>query len=240
VLQVTLDRPEVRNALDAEAFDQLGAAFVDAAADRSVGSVVLAGAGGTFCAGADLRSLGSNGGDARGPSAAEVIERFPKPILAAVDGAAVGFGFTMLLLCDLVVVSRDARLAAPFVRLGIGPDAGSSMLLPERVGWQQASLALYTGDWIDAETAVTTGIALRSEPPEDVLATTLDLAGRIAAMPGEAIVETKRLLLLGRRGACEVARREEGLAFDRLRTNRPGPPLTVPDPGAGVVRPTSG
>ena len=85
--------------------------------------------------------------------------------MAAVNGAAVGIGFTMLLHCDLVLVSENARLRAPFTRMGVAPEAGSSFLLPRRMGRQQAALALFTSDWIQPEEAVAHGLAVRCAQP---------------------------------------------------------------------------
>lgn len=216
VLLLTFDRPEVRNALDAVAFAELTSSLDAAAADDKVGAVVLTGAPGAFCAGADLRSLGDNHGRVDQPSAAEVVERFPKPMLAAVNGAAVGFGFTVLLLCDLVLVARGARLRAPFVPLGLAPDAASSRTLPERVGWQRAAHLFLTGGWLEADDAVASGIAWAIEPPDSLLAATVALAAEIAAMPRAAVVETKQLLVRSRRAACADAREAEQRAFARL------------------------
>lgn len=216
VLLLTFDRPEVRNALDAAAFAELTGSLDAAAADDTVGTVVLTGASGAFCAGADLRSLGRNHGEADRPSAAEVVERFPKPLLAAVDGAAVGFGFTVLLLCDLVLVAPSARLRAPFVPLGLVPDAASSRTLPERVGWQAAAHLLFAGGWLGADDAVASGIAWAVEPPETLVVTTVALAAEIAAMPRDAVMETKRLLVRSRRAGCADAREAEQSAFARL------------------------
>jgi enoyl-CoA hydratase/carnithine racemase len=124
-----------------------------------------------------------------------VAATFPKPLIAAVNGLAVGIGCTILAHCDIVLVADSARLRAPFVSLGVVPEAASSRLLPERMGWQAAAELLFTAQWLDADAAVDTGIARRKVAHERLLDEALDLARRIAAMPITSLVETKKLLL---------------------------------------------
>ena len=136
--------------------------------------VVFTGAGKAFCAGTDLLEMAETVDAASAatrvtrtgfPAFVDVLQEFPKPLLAAVNGAAVGLGFTMLAHCDLVFVSDNARLLAPFTNMGVAPEAASSYLLPRRMGRQQASLSLFTSDWISAEDAVATGLAVRQCAP---------------------------------------------------------------------------
>jgi len=145
-----------------------------------------------------------------------VLESFPKPVVAAVNGVGVGIGFTMLLHCDLVLMARSARIKVPFISLGVTTEASASLLLPAVLGWQRASEVLYTEPWIDAEQAVADGIALRAVDDDRLLPEALDLARHIGGLPLGPVVETKRLLLAGRADAVRAARERELDAFQRL------------------------
>jgi enoyl-CoA hydratase/carnithine racemase len=143
----------------------------------------------------------------------DVVVAFDKPLLAAVHGVAMGLGFTVLGHVDLVLMDEGALLRAPFAELGVPPEAASSWLLPERMGWQQAAAALLASEWIDAERAVASGLAYRSCPAGTVLEETLALAGRIAAYPPRVTREIKRLMSAGRRPEIVAARAREEAAF---------------------------
>jgi enoyl-CoA hydratase/carnithine racemase len=121
-----------------------------------------------------------------------------------------------LLHCDVVLIAQGARLRAPFVPLGVVPEAAGSLLLPAVMGGQRAALALYTGEWITADEAVACGLALRVVERDSLLADTLDLADRIARMPVSSLVETKRLVLASRLDAIRAARIREDTAFARM------------------------
>ena len=157
----------------------------------------------------------------------DTLAAFPKPVLAAVNGSAVGLGFTMLAHCDIVLVSERARLLAPFTTMGVAPEAASSYLLPRRMGRQQASLSLFTSDWISAEDAVATGLAVRLCPAETLVAETLELATRIAAKSLPSLMATKRLLLDAEREGIARARELENAAFAEL--------LSLPNARDGVL-----
>lgn len=146
----------------------------------------------------------------------DAISTFPKPLLAAVNGAAVGIGFTMLLHCDAVVVSELARLRAPFTRMGVAPEAASSYLLPRRAGRQRAAVAFFTSDWIGPEDAVERGLAVKVAAPDRLLDDTLELASRMAEHPLPSLMATKRLLLDAEQEGIAHARRLEGAAFAEL------------------------
>ena len=171
---LTFNRPDRANAFNEELY-HAAADALRAARDRRRrrASVVFTGAGKAFCAGTDLLEMAETvdagvGGDRSRngfPAFVDVLQEFPKPLLAAVNGAAVGLGFTMLAHCDIVFVSDRARLLAPFTNMGVAPEAASSYLLPRRMGRQQASLSLFTSDWISAEDAVATGLAVQQCRP---------------------------------------------------------------------------
>jgi enoyl-CoA hydratase/carnithine racemase len=217
---LTFDRPDVLNAFDQSLWYATAAALEDAAADDDVRCVVLTGAGRAFSAGQDLGEMSdpsSFGDDVPGYQRfMPVLETFPKPVIAAVNGVGVGIGLTMLLHCDLVLMSTEARLRAPFISLGVTTEASASVLLPAVLGWQRAAEVLLTEPWIDAETAVATGIALRAVPPEALLDEALRLARHVGTLPLGPVVETKRLLLAGRADAVRAARERELAAFERL------------------------
>jgi len=220
---VTFDRPEARNAFNLSLYQAVTAAMAEAAADPAVHVLVLTGAGTAFCAGQDLKEMAAIAAGT-GPPGVEkgfrglldVVGAFPKPLLAAVNGVGVGLGFTLLAHCDLVFISDDARLRAPFAELGVPPEAASSYLFPAVLGWQRAAQVLFSGPWVSAAEAVEWGIALRRCPPDELLEVTMDVARQIAGAPLDALVESKRLLLASRDEAVAAARRREDEAFTRL------------------------
>ncbi len=148
------------------------------------------------------------------------LSTFDLPLLAAVNGVGVGIGLTMLLHCDLVYIGRSARLRAPFVSLGLVPEAGSSFLLQAIVGPQPAAEILYSTAWIDAERAVALGLAAAAFHDDELLERAVEHASEIAAQPRAALQATKRLLLGVRADALEAARRREEPAM-ALRIGSP-------------------
>jgi len=219
---LTLHRPERLNAFNQALWCATRDALADAAGNPAVACVVITGAGRAFSAGQDLTEMADPGALATGDeepgyrSFMPVLESFPKPLVAAVNGVGVGIGLTMLLHCDLVLMAESARLRAPFVSLGVTTEASASVLLPATVGWQAAAHLLFTEPWIDAATALRLGLAWRVVPDEDLLAETMALARTIAAMPVSSLVATKRLLLAGRLDAVRAARLREEAEFERL------------------------
>ncbi len=222
---VTLDRPEARNALDTEHYEALADALGGAAGRPDLAVLVITGTHGAFCAGQDLGEMGRLADLA--PSArprtehpfqrfVAALESFPKPLVAAVNGVAVGLGVTMLPYCDLVLVAEDARLRAPFASLGVVPEAGGSFTLPVAMGQQQAAWALLTGAWIDAATAQASGLAWRVCAPDQLLAEALAVAHAMARLPVVSLVETKRLVRTGWVDAAKSARAREEAVFARL------------------------
>jgi enoyl-CoA hydratase/carnithine racemase len=218
---LTLSRPKSLNAFDDDLYDAVRDALHEAAARPDVATVVITGEGRAFSAGQDLGEMAaprrhSDGAPHGFLPFIEVVECFPKPLLAAVNGLGVGIGLTLLLHCDLVFMADSARLRVPFVPLGVTTEAGSSLLLPVRVGWQEAARLLYTAAWMDAEEALRSGIAWRVCTTEALLSETLAVAREIAAMPVDSLVATKRLLLAARGEAVRAARERENEAFARL------------------------
>jgi len=228
VVVLTFNRPERRNALDRTAFAELTGALRAADGDHEVGAVVLAGAPPAFCAGADLDELKTLSDDdprALGPVFEELLDtlaRLSVPLIAAVDGAAVGLGATLLLHCDVVVAGDQARLRFPFVPLGVTVEAGAGALLPELVGAQQAARLLLTGCWVDADEAMSLGLA--AVRAVAALPAAMELARAVAAQPREAVRTTRALLAALRRPSVDAARAEERVAWARLQNRRPVDP----------------
>jgi enoyl-CoA hydratase/carnithine racemase len=211
---ITFDRPEARNAFNTKMYAAAAAAFDEAAADDDVRVVVVTGAGPTFTAGQDLRELAAlaqsdlAGTDAKEhgfPQLLDAVGRFDKPLIAAVNGAAVGLGFTLLAHTDLVFVAESARLRVPFAEYGVPPEAASSYLFPQRLGWQRAASVLFTGDWVSAAEAVEWGIALRACPDDELVPAALAEAARIARAPVPALRGIKRLMQAWQRPLIQAA-----------------------------------
>lgn len=226
---ITFRRPEARNAMDTALYGAVAQGLDDAATGDDVAVVVLTGEGTAYCAGQDLAEMGRLGNEADRDSATQVeaeehgfrrfitaIETFPKPIVAAVNGVAVGVGTTMLPYCDIVLVSETARFRLPFAPLGVVPEAGSSYTLPIVMGWRAAAHALFTAEWFDAQAALDCGLASRVCAPESLLDEAMAVAHAMARMPVVSLVETKRLLLVTRIDAARAARAREEDVFARL------------------------
>jgi enoyl-CoA hydratase/carnithine racemase len=215
---LTLNRPRSKNAFNDDLYDAAREALASAADDPDVAVVVITGAEGAFSAGQDLGEMDNRRvHDDDLPHGfmpfIDTLQSFPKPLLAAVNGVAVGIGVTMLLHCDLVWVADGVRLRAPFVSLGIPTEAGSSALFPARIGWQAAAHMLFTAAFIDAEKAVEIGLAWRRSSPDRLLDDVMEVAEDIAANPVSALVANKRLLLEARLPAAKQARQREETAL---------------------------
>lgn len=216
---VTFDRPDRANAFDFALYRAATAALSEADGDDSVGAVVLTGAGRSFTAGTDLAEMADTADGGSVPpfdTFLDAVVAFGKPLIAAVNGAGVGLGFTLLAHCDLVLISENARLRAPFTLLGVVPEAASSYLLPLRMGHQRATEALLTSDWVSAADAVAAGLALRRYPPDELVPAAIELGAKIAAHPPASVRATKALITAPRRGPVLEARRREGAAFTEI------------------------
>jgi enoyl-CoA hydratase/carnithine racemase len=213
---LTLNRPEKANAFDAALYETAATALRDAADDESVSAVVVTGAGAVFSAGIDIHAMTAGDIGSAFRAFVEMVAGFPKPLLAAVNGAAVGIGFTMLLHFDVVVLSERARLRVPFTRMGVAPEAASSFTLPRRMGRQPAALALFTSDWIEPQEAVDHGLAVQVCAHDRVVADTLAIASRMAEHPLPSLMATKRLLLDPERDGIARAIERENVAFGDL------------------------
>jgi enoyl-CoA hydratase/carnithine racemase len=213
VRAITLDRPATANAIDDELHRALLDALVDAAGDAAVRAIVLTGAGRAFSAGGDLDMIRAMGSDTdlrrrvldQGRRLFELLTTIDVPVIAAVNGPAVGAGCTLALLCDIVLMAEDAHLADPHVAVGLVPGDGGAVVWPILAGLAAARPYLLTGDPVSAHEAHRLGLVHRVLPPEQLHEAAGELAKRIAALPAFAVRQTKRCLNLQFRAAGEVA-----------------------------------
>ncbi|SNX61969.1 2-(1,2-epoxy-1,2-dihydrophenyl)acetyl-CoA isomerase [Streptomyces sp. TLI_55] len=204
VVSLTLNRPEVLNALTPEGRDLLIRLLADASADPEVRAVVLTGTGRGFCAGADLR-----GGTGSGERVAGDVARMlrsgaqrliaavldcEKPVIAAVNGTAAGLGAHLALACDLVLAAESAKFIEVFVRRGLVPDGGGAYLLPRLIGPQRAKELLFFGDALSAADAERLGLVNRVVPEGELAKTAAEWAARLATGPTRALALTKQLV----------------------------------------------
>ncbi|MBP8230388.1 MAG: enoyl-CoA hydratase [Xylophilus sp.] len=219
VTTITLNRVDKKNSITAAMYATMADALDQAQADAAVRVVLLQGDVTIFSAGNDIGDFLNK------PPAGEQspvfrflhgIAAFPKPIVAAVCGPAVGIGTTMLLHCDLVYAGDNAAFSLPFVNLGLCPEAASSLLLPQMFGYHRAAEALLLGEPFMAEAALEIGLVNRIVPPTEVNAMAQTQARKLAAKPLTSLVETKRLMKKGQ--AVQVAQQmdEEGAVFGRM------------------------
>jgi enoyl-CoA hydratase/carnithine racemase len=220
VADVVIDKPEAKNAFTAAMWSAATDMLDEAAADDTVHAVLLRATSTVFCAGADLREV-RVGDDASRPFRGWIsaLEAFPKPVVAAVQGPAVGGGFTMLAYADVVLASPEARFKAPFVEMGLVPEAGSSLMLPSLIGARATADLVLTARWMGAEEACRLGFVTELVPGEELAAAGRAKAARIGAMPLASLVATKALLRRDRAGVDD-ARSLESEAFQELLVAR--------------------
>jgi len=217
VVTLTLNRPERKNAMNAAMFNELLAVFREVDASTSDRVLVITGAGDAFCSGADL---GDRGSDTR-PALARLhwvadialaLHRIPKPVIAKVNGVAVGAGMNLALGCDLIIASDNARFSEIFARRGLSIDFGGSWLLPRLIGMHRAKELAFFADIISAKEAAELGLVNRVLPASQLDAFVADWADRLAAGPPLALSMTKRLLTNSFTTTMDEALEAEGLA----------------------------
>jgi len=214
VAVVTMNRPRQRNAFNERMWHEMRETLGELLEDHGIRAVVVTGAPGAFSAGQDLGEMNIERDTEPGfPAFMDLLCAFDKPLIAAVNGVGVGIGLTFLLHCDIVYIAEGARLRAPFVPLGVVPEAASSYLLPLIVGFQRAAEVLFTADFIEAPRAVELGIASRMLPLDQLLPAVRAKAAEIARQPIGALRHTKRLLLATRAEQVRAARAREDQAF---------------------------
>ena len=219
VTTITLNRVDKKNSLTSAMYSALADALAQAQADAAVRVVLLQGDVTIFSAGNDIGDfLHQPPAGAQSPVFRFLhgIAAFPKPIVAAVCGPAVGVGTTMLLHCDLVYAGDNAAFSLPFVNLGLCPEAASSLLLPQMFGYHRAAEALLLGEPFMAEAALDIGLVNRILPPTEVNAMAQAQARKLAAKPLSSLVETKRLTKKGQLAPVLERMAEEGESFGRM------------------------
>lgn len=222
VRTLTLDRPDALNAFNEALYDAMAEALIAAAADPSIAVVVITGTGRAFSAGTDVVEMAARiSGDAVDGTygflgMVDQLVAFPKPVLCAVNGLALGIGATMLAFADLVFMSTDARIRCPFTSLAVAPEAASSYTFPLLLGRQHASWVLLSSEWFSADDCARMGLAWRVCEPDRLLDETLEHARVLARKPLASLIETKRTIAAGHRDAVAAARERENQAFVRL------------------------
>ncbi len=223
VRTVRMNRPDKKNALNVPMYEAMSAAVRAAGEAEGVRCILIAGAPGAFCAGNDLKDFQQAAASGGGLGDAVVaylhaLARNEKPVVAAVQGVAVGIGTTMLLHCDYVVAGTDARFSTPFVTLGLVPEAGSSLIVPRLMGHRRAFSLLVMGQPLTPEDAKQAGLVNAIAAPGEVDALAMQAARHIAGLPRDSLALARRLM----RGAPdEIVRRidEEADHFrERLRS----------------------
>ncbi len=219
VMTITLNRVDKKNAITSAMYAAMADALNSAIDDASVRVVVLQGQETFFCAGNDIGDFLNH------PPTAEdspvyrflkTISTFPKPLVAAVCGVTVGVGTTLLLHCDLVYAGNNAAFSLPFANLGLCPEAASSLLAPQMVGYHRAAELLLLGEPFKADAALAMGLVNRVVPAAEANALAQAQARKLAAKPMSSLLETKRLMKKGQ--AAQVAQQmaDEGASFARM------------------------
>ncbi|TYL48350.1 enoyl-CoA hydratase-related protein [Marinomonas sp. IMCC 4694] len=221
IQQLCLDRVDKKNAITLDMYQALTDALCRAEQNDDIKVTLIHGAGGNFSSGNDINEFVHI---AQTPEKMttimtflQVLSRFKKPLIAGVEGRAVGVGATLLLHCDLVLASRQARLQFPFVQLGLVPEAASSFLLPQLVGHQKAFEILVLGECVDAESAYQMGLVNHLCEAGEAFHVALRYAEKVAALPVQAVALSKGLLKHQDQEAVQTALLREGQIFkDRL------------------------
>jgi enoyl-CoA hydratase/carnithine racemase len=216
VLTLTFNRPQKKNAFTGEMYDAAARTLLDADSNDAVRVVVLTGSAGAFTAGNDLKDFLEKppaGEDSPVFRFLRALAHHSRPLVAGVDGVAVGIGTTLLLHCDYVVASERALFSMPFVNLGLSPEGASSVLLPRVAGMALASELLMFGDPFDAPTALRAGIVNQVVPEASLAEVVQKRATTLAAKPVESLRLTKRLLREPLRATVDDALSREGALF---------------------------
>jgi enoyl-CoA hydratase/carnithine racemase len=211
---IRFNRPEKMNAITRDMYAGLTSALNEAAGDFGVRSVVITSEGEHFTAGNDIKDFMANPPTEESSDVARFLAsllEFPKPLIAAVKGNAVGVGTTMLLHCDIVIASPNAKFSMPFTSLGLVPEAGSTKLFPELVGYQRAARIFMTGDPFSADEAKEMGLVetITADPE----AQALEIAEQIGKQPPQAIINTKALMKAGKHDAVAAVMKAEFQIF---------------------------
>lgn len=196
---IRMNRPEKKNALTSAMYDAMAAALESAAGASPVRAILITGAPGVFTAGNDLQDFlkAAMGGEGLGGSVMRFLHalaRCERPLVAAVEGNAIGLGTTMMLHCDYAVAAADARFQTPFVSLGLVPEAASTLIAPGIMGHRRAFELLVMGKALNGDEAKACGLVNAVAPAGQVEAVALEAAKRIAALPPEAVAQSRKLM----------------------------------------------
>jgi enoyl-CoA hydratase/carnithine racemase len=216
VLRVELNRPAKKNAMTSSMYVTLADVFNDAVKDEQVRVVLWHGAGDSFCAGNDIEDFLKNPpGPGESPQARlmNALVDFDKPLIAAVQGAAIGGGTTMLTHCDFVYVGESAKFQMPFVNLALVPEFGSSFSIPARIGHIRAAELILLGQPFDARKAADLGLVTQVVSDQSLLATATETARKLAAKPAGALQASKKLMKQSFREQIKAAMRAENEEF---------------------------
>jgi enoyl-CoA hydratase/carnithine racemase len=216
VLLITLNRPQRKNAFSNEQWLAFRDALQTADKNPAVACVVITGAGKDFSSGVDLNDFSEADGEHPFAISAKALVDFDKPIVSAAKGVAIGGGATLLLHTDVIYVGKSLRMRFPFTALGLVPEWGSSYQLQAIIGARKAAELMYTSEWINADKAVSLGIASAQFADEDVLEQSMIKAREIAQWPVNSLVETKRLMRSVHRAAIHSAMGGETEGMARL------------------------
>ena len=211
---IRFNRPEKMNAITREMYAGLTSALNEAAGDFGVRTVIITSEGDHFTAGNDIKDFMANPPTEESSDVARFLAsllEFPKPLIAAVKGNAIGVGTTMLLHCDIVIAAPNTKFSMPFTSHGLFPEAGSSKLFPELVGYQRAARIFMTGDAFSADEAKEMGLVESiATDPEKVA---MEIATRIGQQPPQAIINTKALMKAGKHDAVAAVMKAEFQIF---------------------------
>ena len=219
VMTLTINRLDKKNSITAAMYAAMADALEAAHHDNAVRALVIQGHESIFSAGNDISDFLNNPpatSDAPVFRFLRGISSFTKPVVAAVCGPAVGIGTTLLLHCDLIYAGDNAAFSMPFVNLGLCPEAASSLLVPQLMGYPRAAEALLLGEPFTAETALELGLINRIVPPSEVNALAQQQARKLAAKPMSSLIETKRLMKKGNASAVAERMADEGGSFGRM------------------------
>jgi enoyl-CoA hydratase/carnithine racemase len=211
---IRFNRPEKMNAITRDMYAGLTSALNEAAGDFGVRTVVITSEGDHFTAGNDIKDFMANPPTEESSDVARFLAsllEFPKPLIAAVKGNAIGVGTTMLLHCDIVIAAPNTNFSMPFTSLGLVPEAGSSKLFPELVGYQRAARIFMTGDPFSADEAKEMGLVetITADPEKEAM----EIAERIGQQPPQAIINTKALMKAGKHDAVAAVMKAEFQIF---------------------------
>ncbi len=222
IVEVMIDRPDALNALNLEVLDELETMAQEIAGRPKLGAVILSGAGRAFVAGADIKAMLEMSPEAaeafshKGHATMQAIANIPVPVLAAINGYALGGGLELALACDLLYASTKAKLGLPEVGLGLIPGFGGTQRLGRLIGYHAAREMIFTGSMVDAERALKLGLVLSVHDPDDLMEHVREVATTIASRGPRAIRAAKRVIKQGRDETLADGLSKEAHVFEHL------------------------